>query len=199
MWYEPTGYAAIYTALAKIPLDKASSTLLDYGCGKGRAVIAAATRPFRRIIGIDISERLLAIAQKNLATMRHKRCEYVELLHMDATQYVVPREVNLIYFFHPFIGQVLETVVSNIYASYRQSPREMYYVASIGRKRRKQNVLRSEHKRVMRLRSRQSYLSSLEGNGRERLVLLLDAKALFGFDGLMEHHRSSAGRTSDVR
>src|SRR4051812_867924 len=122
VFYEPTGYEAIYAALAKIPLDKSKSTFLDYGCGKGRAVIAAATLPFRRIIGLDISERLLAIAQKNLATMRHKRCACVELVHLDATQYVVPKEVNLIYFYNPFIGQVLRTVVSNIYDSYQQLP-----------------------------------------------------------------------------
>jgi SAM-dependent methyltransferase len=128
VFYDPTGYGAIYAALDKIPLDKSRSTFLDYGCGKGRAVIAAATLPFRRIIGIEISDRLLAIAQKNLDTMRHKRCECVELLHMDATPYVVPEDVNLIYFYNPFTGQVLHTVVSNIYDSYRRSPREMYIV-----------------------------------------------------------------------
>lgn len=126
--YEPMGYREIYSALERIPVDKSRSTFLDYGSGKGRAVIAAATLPFRRVIGIEISDRLLAIAKKNLDTMRHRRCKCVELLLMDATQYVVPRDVNLIYFFNPFVGQILQTVVGNISDSYQQSPREMYIV-----------------------------------------------------------------------
>jgi 16S rRNA G966 N2-methylase RsmD len=126
--YEPIGYRELYAALAKMPLDKSQSTFLDYGSGKGRAVITAATLPFRQIIGIEISERLLAIAQQNLASMRHRRCHRIDLVHMDATQYAVPTEVNLIYFYNPFAGQVLQKVVDNIYASYQQAPREMYIV-----------------------------------------------------------------------
>jgi len=126
--YDPLGYREIYSALEKIPLDKSQTTFLDYGSGKGRAVIVAATLPFRRIIGIEISDRMLAIAKKNLATMRHKRCQCVELVLMDATQYVVPRDVNLIYFFNPFVGQILQMVVGNIYDSYKQSPREIYII-----------------------------------------------------------------------
>jgi len=128
MDYDPIWYREIYSALNKIPLDKSTSTFLDYGSGKGRAVIAAAALPFKRVIGIEISDRLLAIAQKNLDTMRHKRCKRVELLLIDATQYVVPGDVNLIYFYNPFAGQVLQTVINNIYDSYKQSPREMYIV-----------------------------------------------------------------------
>src|SRR5947209_11387712 len=61
--YEPLGYWELYSALEKIPLDKSRSTFLDYGSGKGRAVIVAAAFPFRRIIGIEISDRLFAIAK----------------------------------------------------------------------------------------------------------------------------------------
>src|SRR5262249_47553697 len=71
--YAPIGYREIYSALERIPLEKSMSTFLDYGSGKGRAIIVAATLPFRRVIGIEISDRLLAIAEKNLNTMRHKR------------------------------------------------------------------------------------------------------------------------------
>ncbi|HEV8718317.1 MAG TPA: class I SAM-dependent methyltransferase [Candidatus Binatia bacterium] len=128
MDYDPIWYWEIYSALNRIPLNQSTSTFLDYGSGKGRAVIAAAALPFRRVIGIEISDRLLAIAKKNLDTMRHKRCKRVELLLTDATQYAVPEDVNLIYFFNPFAGQVLQAVIGNIYASYKQSPREMYIV-----------------------------------------------------------------------
>jgi 16S rRNA G966 N2-methylase RsmD len=128
MDYDPIGYREIYSALSRIPLDKSTSTFLDYGSGKGRAVIAAASLPFRRVIGIEISERLLAIARKNLDSMRNKQCQCVELLHRDATQYAVPRDVNLIYFYNPFAGQVLQTVVDNIYESYKQAPREIYII-----------------------------------------------------------------------
>lgn len=126
--YAPIGYREIYSALERIPLEKSMSTFLDYGSGKGRAIIVAATLPFRRVIGIEISDRLLAIAEKNLNTMRHKRCKCVELFHMNATRYAVPGDVNLIYFFNPFGGRVVQKVVDNIYNSYKQTPREIYII-----------------------------------------------------------------------
>lgn len=41
---------------------------LDLGSGKGRMVLSAARFPFRRIIGVELSNDLTAIARRNVAT-----------------------------------------------------------------------------------------------------------------------------------
>jgi predicted RNA methylase len=114
--------------LRRVPVDKSRSTFLDFGAGKGRAVCAAATFPFQRIIGVEISETLLTSAQSNLARMRHRKTQHVELIHADAAAFDVPGEVNLIHIFNPFVGTTLQRVIRNIHASNQEHPRKIYII-----------------------------------------------------------------------
>lgn len=124
----PIGYAAFYSALRKVPMELSDSVFLDYGVGTGRAVCAAATFPFRRVIGIDISATLIDLAQANLDRLRYRRAKHVELELIDATQYDVPPDVNLIYFFNPFAGDTLRKVLGKMSSSFQLHPRKMYIV-----------------------------------------------------------------------
>jgi SAM-dependent methyltransferase len=93
--YAPLSYACIERALALVEIDAGSDVFLDYGCGKGRAVVVAATLPFRRVIGVDLVDALCEIARRNVkAASRHLRCQDVEIITADATTYVVPEEVS---------------------------------------------------------------------------------------------------------
>lgn len=124
--YSAVGYNELFKMLERIPVRKSESAFLDYGSGKGRAVVVAASYPFKRVIGIELSLSLLEAAKDNARKMRHKRAESIDLYQADATQFVVPEDVNIIYFFNPFKGQVLQDVVNNIHDSYKNHPREIY-------------------------------------------------------------------------
>lgn len=124
--YMPLGYKAIWMSLRDVPLDKSQCTFLDYGCGKGRAIIVAATLTFKRIIGVEISDRLITCARRNVDKMRWKKTTAIDLYNVDAMKYSIPSDVNIIYFFNPFKGVVLQKVIDNIYDSYRRFPREIY-------------------------------------------------------------------------
>lgn len=126
--YATTGYKAIYKMLRMIPIDYSESTFIDYGCGKGRAIVVAATFPFKRVIGIEISDPLIEIARNNAQKMRYKRAVSIDLYQTDAAQYTVSKDVNVIYFFNPFKGQVLQAVINKIYDSYKECPRRIYFV-----------------------------------------------------------------------
>jgi len=126
--YVPMRYAAIYSMLMRMPFVPSKSVFLDLGCGKGRALAVAATLPFELIIGVELSDRLAELAKANIASMRHRRAKQIEIHNMDATAYEVPPEVNVIYFFNPFIGKDLRTVVGNIHRSYVNSPRAMFII-----------------------------------------------------------------------
>lgn len=101
--------------------------LLDYGSGKGRTVIWAAARyRFRRVIGVELDAPLHASAQANLARWKGPRlCDKVELVCADATEFQVPDDVTVIYFFNPFTGGVFEKVLRKIQESIDRNPREL--------------------------------------------------------------------------
>ncbi len=124
--YNPMGYKALYRAMRRVPLKKKECAFLDYGAGKGRALVVAATFPFRRVVGVEISDRLVECASQNLRRMRWRRAHSVEVCLADAVDYPVPHDVNVLYFFNPFRGRVLRAVVENIYQSWSQRPRTMY-------------------------------------------------------------------------
>jgi len=52
-------------ALSALAVPYEKFTFIDFGCGKGRAMLLAAERPFRRLIGIDFSHELLMVARRN--------------------------------------------------------------------------------------------------------------------------------------
>lgn len=124
----PIGYGALFAALKRIPLAKSEVTFIDFGVGKGRAVCAAATFPFKQILGVELSAALVEAARANVQRMRHRKVQSVDIRQGDAVEFQVPRNANLIYFFNPFAGQTLARVVSNIDRSYREFPRKMYVI-----------------------------------------------------------------------
>ena len=126
--YVPLGYYSIFSVIKKLPIDKSNSVFIDYGSGKGRAVAVAATFNFKRVVGIELSEHLVEIAKFNVENMRRKKAGKIEILQMDATHFEVPCDANVFYFFNPFVGNVLEKVVNNIYSSYINHPRKLYIV-----------------------------------------------------------------------
>ncbi|MCJ2138098.1 class I SAM-dependent methyltransferase [Methylobacterium sp. J-026] len=57
--------SCVRIALRSLP-DTAQFTFYDLGCGMGRALITASEFPFYKLIGIEISGELCAIAEKNV-------------------------------------------------------------------------------------------------------------------------------------
>ena len=125
--YETTSEAAIRAPLDCLAarLDLAACTFVDLGCGKGKPLLVAATYAFRRLVGIDISPACIAVARRNLARYRPQPVDpsRVELLALDAEDYVFPEDPLVVYLFNPFPGAVLERVVAHLEASLRECPR----------------------------------------------------------------------------
>ncbi len=96
------------------------SSILDFGCGKGAALIAIARFPFHRIAGCDISRELLGIARKNMDKLGI--C-CVDLYCSDARQFTTLEEYDHFYFFNPFPHEVFEPVMVNIAGSLARKPR----------------------------------------------------------------------------
>lgn len=60
-------------------------TFLDVGCGTGRYALEFARRGARRVVGIDIAEKMLAVCEQRAREARlEDRCTFI---HADLTQY----------------------------------------------------------------------------------------------------------------
>ncbi len=91
------------------PLNK--NLFIDFGSGKGAAIIHAKRLGFKQAIGVEFAKELHEIAQKNIKALRVKG---VESIYEDATQFTLPKETSLIYFFNPFDEVVMQKVFDNI-------------------------------------------------------------------------------------
>ena len=123
--YSPSPWWTLRRALRFLGVSD-RDTFVDFGCGKGRVVHQAAKRPFRRVIGVEISPALAEIARANLATRRHRhRCPNVEIVVADAKEFRVPDDLTIAYFAHPFEGETLDAVLRGIVDSIDRHPRRV--------------------------------------------------------------------------
>ena len=104
-----------------------TEVLLDVGCGAGRVVVGAMGQPFGRTIGIEIDDAFARLASRNVATRRRARSR-AKIIVADATTYVIPAEVTLVYLYNPFRGPVFAQFLAQIVASHAAHPREIKLV-----------------------------------------------------------------------
>ena len=123
--YAPSPWHTVPRALHYLGVSD-SDTFVDFGCGKGRVVHQAAKRPFRRVIGVEISPVLAQIARTNLAARRNQqRCRNVEIVVSDLAEYPVPDDLTIGYLFHPVANETLDALLQRIVDSIDRRPRRI--------------------------------------------------------------------------
>ena len=125
--YEPTPVPLGRYLLRELKIDHSQYTFIDYGSGKGRALLLASEYPFKKIVGIEFSPELNKISQTNIQIWKNDRqqCFNIESICIDAAQYEIPDGPVVLFFFFPFQPPVLEKVVDRIKKSLFHSPRPL--------------------------------------------------------------------------
>jgi SAM-dependent methyltransferase len=104
---------SIFNAIcAQWTFDLSGFTFLDFGSGKGRALFLAAARPFRRIIGIEISPELHRIALSNIA--RFPSASPIDSILADAALVPIPAGPLIAFFYNPFGAGTMSKVLRNL-------------------------------------------------------------------------------------
>jgi len=118
--YEPTPVGDFDPLLAHVPFALEGATFVDLGAGMGRAVLLAARRPFRQVVGVEISRALYEIARENLklASDGGRQCRDVRLICADAASYRFPRGPLVVYLYNPFDGSVLAGILDRLGAGH---------------------------------------------------------------------------------
>ena len=124
--YETTSAAAIRLPLDSLGIDFTQFVFIDLGCGKGKPLLVAASYPFRRLIGVDISPACIAVARRNLDRFGPEKIDAsrVELRVGDVEDFEFPGEPLVLYLYNPFPGAVLEGVIAKLETSLRERARE---------------------------------------------------------------------------
>ncbi|OJH37667.1 hypothetical protein BON30_26095 [Cystobacter ferrugineus] len=109
-----------------LPVD--DLTFVDYGAGKGKALLLASAYPFRRIVGVEFAPGLCEVARRNLAVFHSptQRCFSLGVEGADALEWEPPAEPLLCFFFNPFSDEVMERVIARITESWYRIPRDIY-------------------------------------------------------------------------
>jgi len=97
---------------------------VDVGAGKGRVLLLAAELPFRKVIGVELSDKLARTARKNIALWERlgRPRTKIRLLHEDATQFRWPRTPLLVYLNNPFDCSLVENLASKLEAAALSGP-----------------------------------------------------------------------------
>ena len=117
------------------PLDPATATFVDLGAGMGRVILLAARRPFRAVIGVEISPALVEIGRENLAGAidPQRRARDVKIVRADAGQYALPHGDLVAYMYNPFRGPVLDAVVERLKSGARSARVAVLYHTPVER------------------------------------------------------------------
>ena len=127
--YQGASYYILFSIFKKLPIETKNFPLIDYGCGKGRALFVAEQCGFTNLIGVDIAKELIDDANANKAVYVRKNSQSnIDFLFEDATKYLIPYNTQVLYFFNPFGEEVLQKVIDNIKESVKQHPRKVYCI-----------------------------------------------------------------------
>jgi len=128
--YSPIEPARFRAILNSLELKFEDFVFVDFGSGKGRALLLASEFPFKKIVGVEFSPQLHAVAQGNLAKQRgfQRTCDAVESVCCDFLEFLLPSEPSVLFFFNPCNASVLSKVLAKISQSLLANPRELWLI-----------------------------------------------------------------------
>ena len=125
--FEPVTRRYFERMLAAAEIELERFTFVDLGCGKGRALLFAAGHRFPRVVGVEFSRDLVAVARDNVRAFLAKTGEgdRFEVRQEDAADFAFPPDPIVLFLYNPFGEPVLARVVENLQRSFERNPREV--------------------------------------------------------------------------
>ncbi len=106
------------------------SVFVDFGSGKGRVLLVAAHHGFKRVVGVEFSPQLCALARQNIATFSKVAVlgSPIEVVEADVTRFGITSDLNVFYLYNPFDPPVLSKVLANLRDSVKAAPRKLWLI-----------------------------------------------------------------------
>ncbi len=126
--YEPSKWLDLRRILRERDVHP-DDVFLDIGSGKGRVVLQAARYGFRRVIGVELSSELNAVAAANVQARRQSlRCPDIELVTADVAEYTIPDDVTVVYLYNSIGGGPFAALVDHLVESLDRAPRTLRFI-----------------------------------------------------------------------
>lgn len=124
IYYAPSERKDLRRTFTQLKI-KASDRILDYGAGKGAAMLILDEFGFEEVAGVEVSPFLVSIAKKNFLLLES---QHLSIYESDARDFHDIDRFSHFYLFHPFPGKVLNTVLGNIEDSLQRNPRAIQII-----------------------------------------------------------------------
>jgi hypothetical protein len=113
-----------------LPGDLGCYTFVDFGAGKSRTLLLASRYNFAKIVGVEFAKELVECSRRNLSRFKAKwqRCDGLEIMEADATEYALPETPLVLFFYNPFKREVFLEVLNNIVKSLKENRRECFII-----------------------------------------------------------------------
>jgi precorrin-6B methylase 2 len=122
--YGASDWRHLRKVIKRLDLQYPCHVFVDFGAGMGRVLIVAAGFRFKRVIGVELSRDLARIAERNIRNAQPKlACSDIRVIQGNATEFVIEPDMSIFYFFNPFYGRTLDSILEAIYNSIAAHPR----------------------------------------------------------------------------
>ena len=125
--YQGANYYILEKLFEFLKEECPNKNLVDFGSGKGRVLCVAAHYEFKKITGVEISERFNEIAKSNIISVQSKFPDaIIKIIEEDASKFHINKETGVFIFFNPFDEMMMLKVVKNIMKSIKEFEREVF-------------------------------------------------------------------------
>lgn len=116
VYYEATSASTFRYLIDHLCINWNAFEYVDVGSGKGRTLLLASHYPFKKIVGVEFARELHDIADRNVRIYNDtlQQCRNIELLCMDAVDYVFPTGPFVLFMFNPFEREIMKKVAGNL-------------------------------------------------------------------------------------
>lgn len=117
-------------AFRHLRINHSDFVFVDFGSGKGKALLLASRYPFKIIIGVEFSANLCQTCRRNLELYRSpdQKTRAFEIAHVNAGHYELLLEPSVFFFHNPFRGALMQSVLEHIASSLQAHPRPAWII-----------------------------------------------------------------------
>jgi len=127
--YSATKARAFRELIGKLDLPRGVG-FVDLGCGKGRVLMLAALEGFERVVGVEYSSFLCAIARSNVKIFVRKArvSALIDVIETDVVKFRFEPEQSIFFLYNPFGEEACERMLANLEFSLAACPRRVWLI-----------------------------------------------------------------------
>lgn len=128
--YQASDGDLMLNILDRLPIVHSDFNFIDFGSGKGRIVLFASQRNFKKVYGVEISPELVSIAKRNLESFKEKneKIAPIKMICSSAEKFEIPDGNIVCYFYNPFDKTIMRPVVENLENHFSRGGATIYVI-----------------------------------------------------------------------